>query len=77
MLQNRGKYSFRVSNRANKAQIKSAVETVFNVNVVNVNVMTTPSKTKRIGAKRINTPSWKKAIVTLGPGNKIDLFESV
>ena len=74
-LHDRGKYAFRVSNRANKTQIKTAVEKAFNVKVTGVNVMMTPSKTKRRGTRMIKTSSWKKAIVTLKQGDKIELFE--
>ena len=76
-LHGMGKYAFKVSDRASKAQIKSAVEKAFNVKVTMVNVMTTPSKTKLLGTRRIRTSSWKKAIVTLQKGDKIEFFEGV
>ncbi len=77
MLQEMGKYAFKVSDRASKAQIKAAVEKAFNVKVTGVNVMTVPSKAKRIGTRRVMTSPWKKAIVTLKMGDKIELFEGV
>jgi len=77
MLQAQGKYAFEVANEANKQQIKEAVEKAFKVKVTAVNVMTVPGKTKRVGRRMVLTPSHKKAIVTLKPGDKIELFEGV
>ena len=77
MLQAQGKYAFEVAAEANKHQIKEAVEKAFKVKVMAVNVMTVPGKTKRVGRRMVLTPSRKKAIVTLKPGDKIELFEGV
>ena len=77
MLQAQGKYAFAVASEANKHQIKQAVEKAFHVKVTAVNVMTVPGKEKRIGRREVLTPSWKKAIVTLQPGDKIEFFEGV
>lgn len=72
------KYTFRVAREANKIQIREAVETRFNVKVLAVNVMTMRSRAKGIGLKRGMIPGWKKAIVTLAPGQRIeDFFGSV
>ena len=76
-LQMGGKYAFEVDKRANKIQIKEAVETAFQVTVTSVNVMNMPGKSKRVGKGITMTPNWKKAVVTLLPGEKIDLFENV
>jgi large subunit ribosomal protein L23 len=76
-LQMGGKYAFEVDKRANKMQIKEAVETAFKVTVMGVNVMNMPGKSKRMGKGIAITPNWKKAVVTLKPGEKIDLFENV
>ncbi len=76
-LQAQGKYVFEVANNANKQQVKLAVEMAFKVNVAAVNVMTVPGKKKRMGRREVQNPSWKKAIVTLKPGDKIELFEGV
>ena len=76
-LQMEGKYAFEVDKRANKMQIKEAVETAFKVTVLGINVMIMPGKSKRMGRGISITPRWKKAIVTLKPGDKIDLFENV
>jgi large subunit ribosomal protein L23 len=72
-----GKYAFEVADEANKEQIKQAVEKAFNVSVTQVNVMTISGKKRRARGKFKMTPSWKKAIVTLKPGDKIELFEGV
>jgi len=77
MLQAQGKYVFEIAEEANKHQIKQAVEKVFKVRVMAVNVMTVPGKTKRVGRRMVLTPSHKKAIVTLKSGDKIELFEGV
>ena len=76
-LQAQGKYAFEVARGANKPQIKQAVETAFKVKVTTVNVITVHGKVRRLGGRRVLTPPWKKAIVTLAPGDKIELFEGV
>jgi len=76
-LQIEGKYAFEVDSRANKIQIKQAVEKAFKVKVTAVNVMTMPGKEKRVGKRMVMTRSWKKAIISLKPGDKIELFENV
>jgi len=77
VLQAQGKYAFEIAREANKHQIKQAVEKAFKVKVLAVNVMTVPGKTRRVGRRQILTQSWKKAIVTLKSGDKIELFEGV
>ena len=76
-LQAEGKYCFEVASGANKPQIKQAVEKAFKVKVTTVNVMTVPGKRQRMRGREVVTQSWKKAIVTLKPGDKIELFEGV
>ena len=76
-LQTQGKYAFEVNGGANKPQIKQAVEKAFKVSVTSVNVMTVPGKTRMVGKRRVQTAPWKKAVVTLKPGDKIELFEGV
>ena len=71
------KYVFEVDLRANKNQIKEAVQVAFNVRVQEVNTMVMKGKPKRFGRKVTNRPDWKKAIVTLVPGDKIELFEGI
>lgn len=71
------KYVFEVDVRANKNQIKEAVEIAFSVHVTEVNTMKMKGKPKRFGRKVTNRPDWKKAIVTLRSGDKIELFEGI
>jgi large subunit ribosomal protein L23 len=72
------KYMFEVRREANKIQIKEAVEKGFDVKVLNVNVMVMKGKPRRIRGNRIkHRPDWKKAVVTLAAGDKIELFEGV
>jgi len=76
-LQAQGKYAFKVAEEANKEQIKQAVEKAFKVTVTGVNVMTVAGKRRRMRGREVMSPSWKKALVTLKPGDKIELFEGV
>ncbi|MCX6044982.1 MAG: 50S ribosomal protein L23 [Chloroflexi bacterium] len=72
------RYAFEVDMRANKLLVKDAVETAFNVVVDRVHIMVMPIKTARRGRRiAVRKPKWKKAIVTLAPGNTIQLFEGV
>ncbi len=77
ILMEQSKYSFEVDKRANKMQIKKAVETAFEVKVASVNVITVPPKPRGFGRMKGHSAAWKKAIVTLKPGNKIEIFEGV
>jgi len=77
ILQGANKYAFKVAPKATKHQVKTAVEAAFKVNVTGVNIMTVPGKERRIGRRIVMTPSWKKAVVTLMPGQKIEFFEGV
>ena len=70
-------YAFAVGEQANKHQVKEAVEKIFKVKVVSVNVMTVHGKPRRWGRHETMTPSWKKAIVTLVAGDSISFFEGV
>jgi len=76
-LQAQGKYAFEVDKRASKMEIHDAVETAFKVTVTGVHVMNMPGKSKRVGRRMVFAPGWKKAVVTLQPGDKIELFENV
>ena len=71
------KYSFEVDRDASKPQIKRAVEEIFNVTVTNVHTMNMRGKMRRRGMKIGYTSDWKKAIVTLAEGDRIELFEGV
>ena len=77
VLKDEGKYAFGVAVKATKPQIKEAVQRAFKVEVIKVNVITVPGKTRRFGKRQVTTSSWKKAIVTLAPGHKISFFEGV
>ena len=72
-------YVFEVARQANKLQIKEAVEVLFDVQVVAVNTMIMKPKRRRMGRKMITTrPAWKRAVVTLAPGERIqEFFEGV
>jgi large subunit ribosomal protein L23 len=72
-------YVFEVDRRANKLQIREAIEVLFDVRVDSVNTMMMKPKRRRLGRKMIVTrPAWKKAVVTLAPGERIqEFFEGV
>jgi len=73
-----GKYTFEVDRRANKHQVREAVEEIFDVEVLSVNIINMPAKRGRYGRRLVTRkPAWKKAIVTLAPGERIDIFEGV
>jgi len=76
-LQSLNKYAFEIADGANKPQVKQAIEAAFKVKVTGVNVVTMRGKAKRVGRRIIQTPDWKKAIVTLQAGDKIEFFEGV
>lgn len=72
-----GKYTFEVALDANKIQIKDAVERAFNVHVLSVRTSRFMGKRRRLGRHIGMTPAWKKAVVTIEPGQKIEFFEGV
>jgi large subunit ribosomal protein L23 len=76
-LMARHKYAFEVAREANKRQIKQAVEEAFKVKVTQVNVINVSIQEKGFGRLRGRTSPWKKAVVTLEPGQKIEIFEGV
>lgn len=76
-LQTQNKYAFEIASGASKPQVKQAIEKAFKVRVTGVNTMTVPGKTRRVGRRQVQTRSWKKAIVTLQMGDKIEFFEGV
>jgi large subunit ribosomal protein L23 len=72
------KYVFEVFRGSNKPQIREAVEKAFNVRVVHVNVINVKGKPRRVrGGRAIHAPNWRKAVVTLAAGDKIELFEGI
>jgi large subunit ribosomal protein L23 len=72
-------YVFEVDRSANKHEIKEAVETIFDVQVLAVNTMVMKPKRRRMGRKKVITrPAWKRAVVTLAPGERIqEFFEGI
>lgn len=68
-------YTFKVSMNANKVEIKKAIERIFSVRVLSVNTITMLGKPKKLGKYEGKRSDWKKAIVTLKPGDKIADFE--
>jgi large subunit ribosomal protein L23 len=70
-----GKYTFRVHQDAHRTQVRQAVEALFEVNVVKVNIVKVQPKPKRRGLVKGTKPGWKKAIVQLRPGQTIEFFE--
>lgn len=73
-------YSFVVANKATKTMVKDAVETLFDVNVVRVNIVNAPAKRGRRARSRrllVRRPGFKKAIITLADGESLEIFEGV
>ncbi|MFN2290048.1 MAG: 50S ribosomal protein L23 [Anaerolineae bacterium] len=79
ILRDNNQYVFEVDRKANKLQIKEAIEVIFDVRVESVNTMNMKPKLRRMGRKAIVTqPAWKRAVVTLAPGERIqEFFEGV
>ena len=69
------KYTFKVHKDAHKTQVRQAVEQLFGVDVVNVNILKVQAKPKRRGLSKGMRPGWKKAIVQLREGDTIEIFE--
>jgi large subunit ribosomal protein L23 len=77
VLAEAGKYVFEVGSNANKYEIKDAVQKAFKVTVMAVNVITVPGEMRRVGRNKLFRQPWKKAVVTLKAGDKIQFFEGV
>jgi large subunit ribosomal protein L23 len=71
------KLTFRVDIKANKIEIRKAVEDIFKVKVLGVNTIRVRGKEKRLGRTQGRRPDWKKAVVTLAPGEKISGYEGL
>ncbi len=71
------KYFFEVAKRANKLEIKRAIESLFRVHVTSVHTISLRGKEKKVGRFAGKTPDWKKAVVTLKQGDSIDFIEGV
>ena len=73
-LMEQGKYTFEVARKAPKEEIAAAIEKLFGVHVAKVNTMWVKPKTKRVRYQAGKTRTWKKAVVTLVPGEQIEVF---
>lgn len=74
LIESENKYTFKVDKKANKIEIKNAVETIFKVKVISVNTINVIPKFKRVGKHEGYTSAYKKAIVQVAEGEKIDAF---
>ena len=77
LLQESGKYTFQVALKANKVEVKEAVEKNFGVTVLDVNITMLHGKVKRFGPRMSRQPDVKKAVVTLKSGDRINLIEGL
>ncbi|MBE9177494.1 50S ribosomal protein L23 [Oculatella sp. LEGE 06141] len=77
VLLEENKYTFEVAPNATKPDIKAAIEELFDVKVIQVNTHKPPRKTRRIGKFLGHKPQYKRAVVTLAPGDSITLFPEV
>ena len=75
-LMSEGKYTFEVARTAPKEEIADAIEKIFGVHVVKVNTMWVKAKNKRVRYQMGKTRTWKKAVVTVAPGEQIEVFAS-
>lgn len=75
LIETSNTYTFKVDKRANKIQIKNAIEAIFNVTVLRVNTINVRKKFKRVGQHSGYTAGYKKAMVTILDGQSIDAFE--
>ena len=69
--------TFKVDRRANKVEIKKAVERIFKTKVMDVKTLNIKGKKRRVGRNMGKRPDWKKAIVRLAPGEKVEFFEGL
>ncbi|MBN2300217.1 MAG: 50S ribosomal protein L23 [Acholeplasmataceae bacterium] len=74
LIEGQNRYTFKVDKKANKVEIKKAIEAIFNVKVLSVNTVNVLPKFKRMGKYEGYKPAYKKAIVKLAEGQKIDAF---
>lgn len=76
-IEKNNRYTFKVARDANKIEISKAVEELFGVKVEKVNTIRVPGKERRMGVHRGYTPAWKKALVKLAEGDRIEIFEGM
>jgi large subunit ribosomal protein L23 len=74
LIESQNRYTFKVDRKANKVEIKKAVELIFNVKVLSVNTVNVLPKYKKMGKYEGFKPAYKKAVVKLAEGQKIDAF---
>ena len=74
-LINQNKYTFKVHPKAKKIEIGKAIESIFKVKVIDVNTLSVKGKFRRQGHTSGYRPNWKKAVITLKEGDKIEFFE--
>jgi large subunit ribosomal protein L23 len=77
LLQESGKYTFQIAPKANKVEVKQAVEKSFGVSVLDVNITKIHGKRKRYGPRSSKQPDVKKAVVTLAQGDRINIIEGL
>ena len=77
VLRESGKYTFKVAPNSSKTQIKEAVHNLFNVKVVDCTTVNVSGKEKRVRGRPGRTASWKKAVISLAPGETIKVFEGL
>lgn len=77
MIEENNTYTFKVDKRANKIEIRNAVEEIFNVTVLKVNTINMLGKKRRLGYNQGQRPDWKKAMVKLTDGERIEIFEGM
>lgn len=69
---NQNRYTFKIQMKANKELVRQALHKIYKVDAVRINTMVVPGKKKRFGQQPTKSPVWKKAMVTLAPGQKIE-----
>ncbi|MCF7930739.1 MAG: 50S ribosomal protein L23 [Acholeplasmataceae bacterium] len=74
LIESQNRYTFKVDRKSNKVEIKKAIEAIFNVKVLSVNTVNVLPKFKRMGKYEGFKPAYKKAVVKLAEGQKIDAF---
>ena len=77
LMEQQNQYTFEVARAANKIQVREAVELIFGVRVLKVRTSIVPGKHRRRGRVVGSSKPWKKAVVTLAPGDRIDIFEGI
>lgn len=77
LIEDNNTYTFKVDRRANKVEIRDAVEEIFNVSVLKVNTMNVSGKRRRLGFRQGRTSNWKKAMVKLAEGDRVEIFEGM